>query len=98
MATTRPAPTPLKRKVGLDQPCRLCDQEIYFGYKGPVEGVCGRCVDRLRSSLNGRGAGQKVVYRGVQRPMGRVGVMFGLFIFGAIVGFLVHHFVPHLPF
>lgn len=62
------------------------------------EGICGRCVDRIRRNTTGRSAGQRVVYRGSRKPIGGMGVMFGLFIFGAIVGFLVHHFVPHLPF
>ena len=38
------------RTVGLDKPCRDCGQTIYYGYKGPIEGLCGRCADkRLKS-------------------------------------------------
>ncbi len=89
---------PLKRKVALDEPCRLCDQEIYFGYRGPVQGVCGKCVDLIRGKTNGRSGGRNVVYRGVSKPLVGAGVMFFLFLFGIIVGFLVHHFMPHLAF
>ena len=97
---TQPEAKPLKRKVALDEPCRLCGQEIYFGYRGPVPGVCGRCVDRIRGDTGrGRGGRNRVVYRGVmEKPLVGMGVMLALFIFGAIVGFLVHHFMPHLFF
>jgi hypothetical protein len=36
---------PLRPKVGLDKPCAKCGRPIYFNYKGPVEGLCGRCAD-----------------------------------------------------
>ena len=36
------------RTVGLDKPCRVCGQPIHFTYSGPVEGVCGRCVDERK--------------------------------------------------
>ena len=31
--------------MGLDKPCQKCGKPIYFNYKGPVEGLCGRCSD-----------------------------------------------------
>ncbi len=36
---------PLRATVGLDKPCRKCGRPIYFNYKGPVDGLCGRCSD-----------------------------------------------------
>jgi len=36
------------QKLGLDKPCLRCGQPIYYAYKGPVPGVCGRCVDRIK--------------------------------------------------
>jgi hypothetical protein len=35
-------------KVGLDEPCRQCGSPIYFNYRGPVPGLCGKCTDRSR--------------------------------------------------
>ena len=32
--------------MGLDKPCRQCGRPIYFHYRGPIEGVCGKCTDR----------------------------------------------------
>lgn len=50
------------RKVGLDKPCTQCGRPVYFNYKGPVPGLCGRCADRSRSRrrkrpLRRRGSG-----------------------------------------
>lgn len=43
---TAPLPPKSKRPtVGLDAPCRKCGRPIYYNYKGPVEGLCGRCTD-----------------------------------------------------
>ena len=48
--TPRSSPAPkipkAKPKVGLDKPCSQCGQPIYFNYRGPIEGICGRCTDR----------------------------------------------------
>jgi len=45
-----------QRRVGLDKPCSLCGQAIYFNYRGPVEGICGRCADRVRKKPKRRRA------------------------------------------
>jgi hypothetical protein len=42
-----PAPRP-GRKLGLDKPCQACGKEIYYNYKSPIEGLCGRGADRRR--------------------------------------------------
>jgi hypothetical protein len=47
-----PAPTRPRNKrptVGLDVPCKKCGRPIYYNYKGPVEGLCGRCSDGVRT-------------------------------------------------
>ena len=36
------------KTVGLDKSCRVCGKPIHFNYAGPVDGVCGRCVDKRR--------------------------------------------------
>jgi len=47
--TSPPRPAkPLRPTVGLDKPCRKCGRPIYYNYKGPVEGLCGRCSDTTR--------------------------------------------------
>jgi len=49
----RSAPPSFKAKrptVGLDTPCRKCGRPIYYNYKGPVEGLCGRCTDGTRKT------------------------------------------------
>jgi len=42
------SPRPKRPTVGLDVPCKKCGRPIYFNYKGPVEGLCGRCADTVR--------------------------------------------------
>ena len=44
----------VKPKVGLDKPCSQCGQPIYFNYRGPIEGICGRCADRALASRKRR--------------------------------------------
>lgn len=36
------------RTVGLDKPCEICGKPVYYNYKSPVEGLCGRCADQVR--------------------------------------------------
>jgi hypothetical protein len=40
--------------VGLDVPCQKCGRPIYYNYKGPVDGLCGRCSDGSRNLPTGR--------------------------------------------
>jgi len=42
------------KAVGLDKPCTVCGRTVYFNYKGPVDGVCGRCADRMKSAKRRR--------------------------------------------
>jgi hypothetical protein len=45
------------RKLGLDKPCSMCGSAIYYNYKGPVQGICGKCTDHLRRRFAPRGSG-----------------------------------------
>ncbi len=56
MSGTATPPSKPQRRVGLDKPCSLCGEAIYFNYKGPVEGICGRCADRVRKKPKRRKA------------------------------------------
>ena len=87
-----------KKKLGLDRPCRLCDQTMYFGYSGPLEGVCGRCTDTLKGALGGGLRRQaNVVVRAKNRGVG--GVAFGLFFLGVVAGLVAAQFLHGiLPF
>lgn len=51
------------RTVGLDKPCGMCGKPVYYNYKSPVEGLCGRCADRARRQRKPR-------VRKVRRPGG----------------------------
>jgi hypothetical protein len=44
-------PRPKRPTVGLDVPCRKCGRPIYYNYKGPVEGLCGRCTDTSHKAV-----------------------------------------------
>jgi hypothetical protein len=47
--TQKPDKRPLRPTVGLDEPCRQCGDPIYYNYRGPIEGLCGKCTDRQTS-------------------------------------------------
>lgn len=82
--------------LSADAPCRQCGQPIYFNYRGPVEGVCGKCTDNLKqvvrtpghrlAPIEGQGRGIRWAWLG----------MVGLFAFaaGALAGYLAHDFLP----
>jgi len=85
----------LKRKVGLDKPCRLCGQPIYFGYQGPIEGICGRCADRKLRAHRGKGATRTLVVRRDRRRRGLLAALLLAFLAGAAAMYLAG---PYLPF
>lgn len=52
MDTSTPHPKkPLRPALGLDVPCSQCGRPIYYNYKGPVAGLCGRCSDGSRKPV-----------------------------------------------
>lgn len=88
---------PHQRTVGLDRKCRLCDGTIYFNYHGPVQGVCGRCVDLIRSSgPTFTGSMQS----GREYRQGRSAwTSIFVFVLGLGAGAAALHFLgPYLPF
>ncbi|MFQ5843412.1 MAG: hypothetical protein ACE5JG_00315 [Planctomycetota bacterium] len=72
------------RRVGLDQPCRICGQQVYFGYRGPVSGICGRCTDQLRTHFRGRRS--RPAGGGPEGPRRRRWASALLFATGAVCG------------
>jgi len=86
--------TGMKKAVGLDKPCQLCDQTIYYGYDGPVEGICGRCVDLIRGKRGGNAGKSRVVIRN-KTAKASASFLFLAFAFGVIAGILVQPFLSH---
>ncbi|MEE8106635.1 MAG: hypothetical protein V3T86_13955 [Planctomycetota bacterium] len=84
--------TGMKKAVGLDKPCRLCEQTIYFGYDGPVEGICGRCVDLIRGKKAGNSGKARVVVRD-RRAKASLSLLFLAFAVGVVAGILAQPFV-----
>jgi len=85
----------LGRKVGLDKPCRMCGEPIYFGYQSPIEGLCGRCADRKLRAHRSKGGTRTLI---VQRDRRRAGFWVAVllaFLAGAVGMYLAG---PHLPF
>jgi hypothetical protein len=66
------------RTVGLDKPCKVCGRPVYFNYKGPVEGVCGRCSDRKRRPSRRRRRGLLRTGEGAPRLSPAVAASLGL--------------------
>jgi len=86
-------PPAAKRKVGLDRPCRVCGEAIYYNYKGPIDGVCGRCADR---QLRKRGAKTRTRTVVVEKSARLRGVL--VFLAGALAGAVAMYLAyPHLP-
>jgi hypothetical protein len=69
--------------VGLDVPCKKCGRPIYYNYKGPVEGVCGKCSDVHRKAPSRFGKSRRI---GLFLRPGRKShlAFFALLAFGAI--------------
>jgi hypothetical protein len=95
------APRNVKTKrptVGLDEPCRECGDPIYYNYRGPVEGLCGKCTDRMRKAGHRRKG-----LRPMGAPGGGGGLRLGLvivlaFAAGAVAGYLLHALFPVVTF
>jgi len=81
--------------LGADVPCRQCGEPIYYNYRGPVEGVCGKCSDGLKrvSRTPSRRLAPVERPRGVHAAwLGAVAVF--AFAAGAFAGYLAHTFLP----
>ncbi len=53
------------RTVALDKPCSLCGQPVHHTYQGPIEGICGRCGDKVTKKRRTGGKGACTVVRRV---------------------------------
>ena len=85
---------PPRREVGLDKPCSMCGDAIYYNYSGPFEGVCGRCTDRIVARHRKVKPGRTVVIKTAARG-GRIVVYVLVFLAGAAAAILAQ---PYLPF
>jgi hypothetical protein len=83
-----------KRALAADKPCHQCGEPIYYGYQGPIEGVCGRCADKsLRSHR--RTLTRTVMVARERRSLGIWAAILLSFLAGAAAMYFAH---PHLPF
>ncbi len=83
------------RKLGLDKPCGDCGQPIYFGYKGPIDGICGRCADKRLKSRTRRGKTRTVIRDGSGLgPLAHTALIVLAFAAGAVAMYFAY---PHLP-
>jgi hypothetical protein len=81
--------------VGLDKPCEGCGKPVYYNYRSPVDGLCGRCADRSRR----RGRVRSVRVRRPGRPgSGRRRVWIAIAVTVAVGGLLAHFLAPFLGF
>jgi len=81
-----------KPKVGLDKPCAQCGQPIYFNYRGPIDGICGRCADRALAS---RKRQVRRETRVVKERTGH-GRLIAFLVIGILLGALAWHFLVPL--
>ena len=79
------------RKVGLDKPCGMCSGTIYFSYCGPIEGICGKCTDDLRSRLGTSGAGNGPTIRRTRVSGYGLGTVIFAFLGGAAAAAIVFY-------
>jgi len=84
-----------RRGLGLDTPCSMCGEEIYYNYKGPFEGVCGRCTDRVIAKRTRAKTSRTVVVERIRARRGRLLVVLLAFLLGALVATALS---PYLPF
>lgn len=93
MKPRKPKAPPLHRGLGLDKQCSMCDEEIYYNYSGPFEGVCGRCTDRIIARHRRTSPGRTVVTERAGRG-GRFGMLVLVFLAGAAAAILLRPYLP----
>ena len=84
---------PLRPTVGLDKPCRKCGKPIYFRYKGPVEGLCGRCSDTGKRATRPFQKSRRIgFFRRAARAAGVSTTLFVVVLIAvlAIFGFMIY--------
>ena len=88
------APTGPRRPIAVDRPCRACGEPIYFNYKGPIEGLCGRCTDRERARRLPVPARRHLRLPRLPRAAARALVFLAVFLAGVAVGVLLRPYLP----
>jgi hypothetical protein len=76
--------------VGLDVPCRKCGRPIYYNYKGPVEGLCGRCTDGSRKAARFATSRRIGFFEGGRRRGWIVALVVLAAALAAVAGYLVY--------
>ena len=94
MKPSQPKAPPQRRGLGLDKQCSMCDEDIYYNYSGPFDGVCGRCTDRIIARHRKTGRGRTVVIKRSGRR-GRPALLLLVFLAGAAAAIVLR---PYLPF
>ncbi len=76
--------------VGLDAPCQKCGRPIYYNYKGPVEGLCGRCADGSRQPARFHRNSRRIgFFEGERRPVRIAAVVVLAVAVAAVTAFLI---------
>jgi hypothetical protein len=83
------------RTVGLDKPCAGCGKPVYYNYKSPVEGLCGRCADKSRRKKR-PSSGRPYRPRGTASRGRRVWI--AVAVTAAVGALLAHFLAPFLGF
>jgi len=80
----------LRPAVGLDEPCQKCGRPIYYNYKGPVAGLCGRCTDGSKKAARGFRKSKRVgFFEGRRKRVSIVvAILLGLAVAAVLAGLL----------
>jgi hypothetical protein len=84
----------LRPTVGLDEPCRQCGDPIYYNYRGPVEGLCGKCTDHQLSQRAARDMPKMVGRHQRESRFWILATVTLAFACGAVAGWLAHGVLP----
>lgn len=90
------ASTGPRRPVGVDRPCRACGRPIYFNYKGPIEGLCGRCTDRELARARPVSVRRRRSILPGREGVARAALFVAVFLAGLVAGILLRPYLPLL--
>ena len=86
--------SPSIRAVGLDRPCNHCGKPIYYNYKGPIDGLCGRCADKALSRRPRRDRTRTVLVRRNGRSAALWLLVLLAFAAGAVAVIFFRRYLP----
>ena len=78
----------------MDRACRQCGRTIYFNYRGPIDGICGRCTDRALAKRKGRTRTRTVMVEGRGRGGLTWFVVVLVFLAGIAAAVLFRSYLP----